>query len=150
VVNETDSNVEQMVIRESDKGRFSQEITIGEHKIIADEPIAKGGDNLGPSPYDFLLAALGSCTSMTIRMYAQLHKIPLSHVIVKLYHEKTHADDSANYHDSHSKIDHIERKIELQGNLSNEHCETLLSIAEKCPVYRTLKSEIKITTHLIV
>src|ERR1700722_6649750 len=110
----------ETIVSESGKGRHTQEITIGAHVLTADEPVENGGNDLGPSPYDFLLAALGSCTSMTLRMYAELKKIPLKKIIVKLQHEKIYAKDCADCENSNSKIDHINRQIELQGDLTEE------------------------------
>ena len=137
------------IVSESGQGRFTQEVTMGTHVITADEPIVNGGNDLGPSPYDFLLAALGSCTSMTLRMYADLKKIPLKKVIVKLQHEKIHATDCADCENSNSKVDHINRQIELQGELTDDQRKKLLDIANKCPVHRTLTSKIIITTELV-
>lgn len=139
----------EVIVSESGKGKYTQEITIGIHTLIGDEPVENGGNNSGPSPYDFLLAALGSCTSMTLRMYAELKKIPLKKVIVKLQHEKIHTKDCTDCENSNSKIDHINRQIELQGNLTEDQRKKLLEIANKCPVHRTLTSEIDITTELV-
>src|SRR5262249_55123351 len=136
----------ETIVRESGKGKFTQEIVIGSHILTADEPIENGGNDLGPTPYDFLLAALGSCTAMTLRLYADLKKIPLTKVIVRLQYEKIYADDCADCENTHSKIDHIDRQIELQGNLTEEERQKLLDIANKCPVHRTLTSKIFITT----
>lgn len=137
------------IVRETGKGRFTQEILIGKHKLEADEPIANGGTDIGPSPYDFLLAGLGACTSMTIRMYATLNKIPLEGVEIELSTEKIHAIDCADCENKNAKIDHIERKIKLTGPLSQEQRMKLLDIANKCPVHRTLTSKILISTQLI-
>lgn len=139
----------QTIVAEAGKGKFTQDITIGNHSLIADEPVASGGNDAGPSPYDFLLAALGSCTSMTIRMYADLKKIPLKKVIVTLQHQKIHMTDCADCENSNSKIDHIDRQIELQGELTAEQRNKLLDIANKCPVHRTLTSKIVIKTTLV-
>lgn len=146
---ETKYDIQETIVRESGQGKFNQEILIGQHKLIADEPIASGGNDLGPSPYDLLLAALGSCTSMTIRMYADLKKLPLKKVIVKLSHEKIYAQDCINCDEKNSRIDHINRLIELQGDLNRDQRAKLLEIANKCPVHRTLTSKILITTELI-
>jgi putative redox protein len=138
----------EIIVKESGKSKFAQEIKIGNHILLADEPIANGGNDTGPSPYDFLLTALGTCTSMTIRMYADLKKIPVTGIIVRLNHEKIHATDCADCENNNSKIDHIDRNIELQGNLTQEQRDKLLEIANKCPVHRTLTSKISITTAL--
>ncbi len=139
----------ETVVTSSDLGKFAQQITIGPHELTADEPVAFGGNDLGPSPYDFLLASLGACTSMTLKLYASSKKIPLEKVIVHLTHEKTYAKDCEDCENKDSKIDHIERKIELQGQLSQEQREKLLDIANHCPVHRTLTSKILITTSLV-
>jgi putative redox protein len=139
----------ETIVSESGKGRYAQEIIIGTHVLTADEPAQSGGNDLGPSPYDFLLSALGACTSMTLRMYAELKKIPLQKVIVKFQHEKIYAKDCADCDNSNSRMDHINRQIELQGDLTEEQREKLLEIANKCPVHRTLTSKISITTELV-
>lgn len=139
----------ETIVQGIGKGKFTQQITIGEHILTADEPVTSGGNDLGPSPYGFLLAALGACTSMTLRMYAEFKKIPLENVIVHLTHDKVHAEDCENCEDSNAKIDHIDRKIELIGKLTPEQQQKLLEIANKCPVHRTLTSKIVITTELI-
>ena len=132
-------------VEETD-GKFGQNIQAGKHKLYADEPVSMGGQDAGPSPYDFLLAGLGACTSMTIRMYAEHKKIPLEHVSVLLSHQKIHANDCESCETQSGKIDLIERKIDLKGKLSQEQKEKLLKIADRCPVHRTLHSEIKIKT----
>lgn len=139
----------ETVVSESGKGRFTQEIKTGSHVLIADEPIASGGNDTGPSPYDFLLAGLGACTSMTLRMYADMKKIPLDKVIVRLQHEKKHVEECSDCENNSTKMDHISRQIELQGDLTTEQRQKLLDIANKCPVHRTLTSTILITTELI-
>lgn len=140
---------QEVVVSETGNGQFTQKIVIGSHVLIADEPIINGGKDTGPSPYDFLLAALGSCTSMTLRMYAKLKKFPLEQVIVRLKHEKIHVEDCIGCENNNSKIDHIERLIELEGTLTQEQRTQLLEIANKCPVHRTLTSKIIITTELV-
>lgn len=140
---------QEAVVSETGDGQFTQKIIIGSHVLIADEPIINGGKDTGPSPYDFLLAALGSCTSMTLRMYAKLKKFPLEQVIVRLKHEKIHVEDCIGCENNSSKIDHIERLIELEGTLTQEQRTQLLEIANKCPVHRTLTSKIIITTKLV-
>jgi putative redox protein len=139
----------EITVQESGKGKYAQDINLDRFLLTADEPIAKGGNDLGPSPYDFLLASLGACTSMTLRIYADLKKIPLEKVIVRLTHDKIHAEDCKDCEKKAVKLDHIDRKIELVGNLSQEQREKLLEIANKCPVHRTLTSKILITTELV-
>jgi putative redox protein len=111
--------------------------------------LAVGGDDTGLSPYDFLLAGLGSCTSMTIRMYADRKAIPLGGVKVRLRHDKIHAEDCESCETESGRLDHIVREITLHGDLSDEQRERLLEIADRCPVHRTLTSEIHIETELV-
>lgn len=139
----------EVIVSESGKGQFTQEIVIGNHILTADEPIASGGNDLGPGPYDFLLVALGSCTSITLRMYAKFKNIPLQKVIVKLQYDRIYAKDCAECENSNSRVDHINRQIELQGELTEDQRKKLLEIANKCPVHRTLTSKILITTELV-
>ena len=146
---ESNNKLHETIVQEGERGKFVQEIIIGEHHLIADEPVIYGGNDLGPSPYDFLLAALGSCTSMTIRMYADLKKLPLEQVRVKLTHEKTYIEDCVGCEKTSSKIDRINRRIELIGALTQEQRLRLLEIANMCPVHRTLTSKILINTELI-
>jgi uncharacterized OsmC-like protein/alpha/beta superfamily hydrolase len=128
--------------------RLAQEILVGRHRLAADEPLEAGGSDLGPNPYDLLLAALGACTSMTLRLYADHKKWPLQHVRVDLSHQKIHAADCADCETREGRIDLIEREITLSGPLDEAQRQRLLEIAEKCPVHRTLHSEIKITSRL--
>ena len=128
---------------------FAQEISIGPHRLAADEPVAAGGTDTGPSPYDLLLAALGSCTSMTISMYARRKQWPLRSVSVRLRHEKIHAQDCADCETKVGKLDRIEREIALEGELSDAQRAQLLSIADRCPVHRTLTSEVRIDSRLV-
>lgn len=138
----------EVIVRESSQGKYTQEIIAGDHVLTADEPIAAGGNDLGPSPYDFLLAALGTCTSMTIRAYADFKNIPVDKIVVKLTNKKIYIEDCKDCENNNSRIDHIDRVIELSGNLTQEQREKLLEIANKCPVHRTLTSKIEIATKL--
>jgi putative redox protein len=135
-----------VVVGETRNGKFEQSVVIGPHRYLADEPTSVGGNGSGPSPYEYLLAGLGACTSMTIRLYADLKKLPLSRVAVRLKHDKIHATDCENCETKEGKIDRIEREITLEGDLSAEQRAKLLEIADKCPVHRTLHSEIDIRT----
>ena len=137
-----------VAVTETREGKFTQSITGGKHQLRADEPVAAGGTDTGPGPYDLLLAALGACTSMTIRMYADLKELPLDKVTVRLKHDKVHARDCAECETSEGKIDRIDREIELDGRLDEAQRLKLLEIANKCPVHRTLHSEIWIPTRL--
>jgi putative redox protein len=127
---------------------FAQEIEIGPTRLTADEPAAVGGTGTGPTPYELLLAALGSCTSMTISMYARRKQFPLESVVVRLKHEKIHAKDCEECETKIGRIDQIEREIELIGPLTDEQREKCLAIAERCPVHQTLVSDVRITTRL--
>ncbi|NDL60688.1 bifunctional alpha/beta hydrolase/OsmC family protein [Phytoactinopolyspora mesophila] len=129
----------------SDTG-FTQRIQAGKHIVIADEPPSAGGDDLGPTPYGLLLAALGSCTSMTMRMYAQRKGWPLESTTVKLQHSRIHAEDCTHCETRQGKLDHITRAISMEGDLDDDQRARLLEIADKCPVHRTLDSEIVIET----
>jgi uncharacterized OsmC-like protein/alpha/beta superfamily hydrolase len=135
-----------VMVRETRGGKFQQEIATGKHRLLADEPIKDGGLDSGPGPYDLLLAALGACTSMTLRLYADQKQIPLSRTSVRLRHEKIYAKDCADCETKEGKIDRIERMITLEGDLSAEQRKRLLEIADKCPVHRTLESEVNIRT----
>lgn len=137
------------VIVSGDASGFAQEIVVDAHRLTADEPIEAGGKDTGPSPYDLLLAALGSCTSMTVAMYARLKKWPLESVTVNLRHSKIHAADCRDCETKEGKIDRIEREIHFVGNLDEEQQKRLLQIADKCPVHRTLESEIDIQTKAV-
>jgi putative redox protein len=145
---DTRSDLPQTVVEESGKGKFAQTVSTGGHTLNADEPVANGGNDLGPSPYDFLLTALGTCTSMTLRMYADFKKIPLKKITVRLTHEKAYAKDCENCESDNARIDHLDREIELEGDLTEDQRQKLLEIANKCPVHRTLTSKIMITTEL--
>ncbi len=139
------ANVRSVVVRGSAAG-FAQEIHAGRHRICADEPVSAGGTDTGPSPYDLLLAALGACTSMTVAMYARRKEWPLREVTVYLRHSKIHATDCAECETKEGMLDHIERDIHLDGSLTEEQRSRLIEIANKCPVHRTLTSEIDIRT----
>jgi len=128
---------------------FAQQIAIGRHRLKSDEPESVGGTDTGPSPYDFLLAALGSCTSMTVGMYARKKNWPLERVTVWLRHLKIYAADCSECETREGMLERIERDVQLEGPLSAEQRSRLLEIADKCPVHRTLTSEINIRTRLL-
>ena len=136
------------VVVEEEGQRYTQRIRTGRHTLAADEPGDAGGSDKGPNPYELLLSALGACKSMTLRMYADHKKWPLERVSVHLAHAKIHAADCADCETREGKIDRIEREISLAGPLDAAQRQRLLEIAEKCPVHRTLHSEIKIASRL--
>lgn len=127
---------------------FAQKIVARRHRLAADEPVEQGGTDTGPTPYELLLAALGACTSMTVRLYAKHKGLPLEGVRVRLKHSKIHAADCAQCETREGKIDRIERIVEVLGPLTEEQRQKLLEIANKCPVHRTLESEIHVPTRL--
>lgn len=129
--------------------KFQQEIFTDHHHWFADEPTKLGGQNTGPDPYEHLLAALGACTAMTIRMYANLKKIPLEHVEVSLSHERNYLDDAKKAEDTDSKIEALIRKVQLIGPLSTTEKNRLLEIADRCPVHKTLHNNPHVVTTLI-
>ena len=128
---------------------FAQEISTGRHRLHADEPVSSGGTDTGPSPYELLLAALGACTSITVGMYARRKGWPLEEVRVQLRHSKIHAADCAECETKDGMLDRIERDVHFVGPLSDEQRSKLIEIANKCPVHRTLKSEIDIQTRAV-
>lgn len=133
-------------VEENHVGRYQQHVIAGPHRLVADEPVSFGGLGGGPAPYDLLLAALGACTAMTMRMYAERKGLPLEHVAVSLRHEKVHAADCADCATKEGKIDWIEREIHMKGPLDESQRAALLAIAEKCPVHKTLHSEVVVRT----
>jgi uncharacterized OsmC-like protein/alpha-beta hydrolase superfamily lysophospholipase len=137
----------RVVVRTGPAG-FRTEVLANGHPLIADEPISVGGTNTGPSPYDLLAAALGACTSMTLRMYADRKGWPLEAAEVRLEHSKIHCVDCAETSRGGPKIDHINRQLVLEGPLDQAQRQRLLEIADRCPVHRTLHSEIQVTTTL--
>jgi uncharacterized OsmC-like protein len=116
--------------------------------MIADEPVKYGGTDRGPTPYEYLLAGLGACTSMTLQMYARRKNLPLEKAVVRMTHEKVHADDCDHFESAEGKIDRVVREIELLGELNDEQRQRLLEIAKRCPVHKTLNSEVDIISKL--
>ena len=137
------------VVVKAGLSRYSQQIYVGSHVLHADEPRDSGGNDVGPNPYELLLAALGACTSMTVRMYAERKQWPLKSVEVRLAHSKIYAEECATCDTMEGMLDRFEREITLIGDLSDEQQHRLLEIAERCPVHRTLVSEVQICTRLI-
>jgi len=137
-----------VTVSETAPGPFAQEVRAGRHLLTADEPAAMGGHDTGPTPYGYLLAALGSCTAMTLRLYARRKKLPLDHVAVRLRHDRIHAADCADCEARDGKIELFEREIVVTGDLNADQRADLLRIADKCPVHRTLEAEAVIRTRL--
>jgi uncharacterized OsmC-like protein/fermentation-respiration switch protein FrsA (DUF1100 family) len=135
-----------VVVRETRNGKFQQLVSVGPHRLVADEPVAVGGQDSAPGPYDLVLAGLGACTSMTMRMYADRKALPLDRVTVTLAHSKIHAKDCAECETREGMIDQIDRVIRIEGELDAEQRQRLMEIADKCPVHRTLTSEVHIVT----
>ncbi len=138
----------EVIVSETGEGKFTQIVQSGRHRLVADEPASVGGDDKGPGPYDYVLAGLGACTSMTVRMYAQRKGWPLERVTVGLSHKKIHADDCSDCETKSGKLDEIDRWLTFEGDLDDEQRARLLEIADKCPVHRTLTHEIKIRSTL--
>jgi uncharacterized OsmC-like protein/fermentation-respiration switch protein FrsA (DUF1100 family) len=136
----------KVLVRETRSSKFQQTISIGPHRLIADEPVAAGGEDTGPGPYDFVLAGLGACTAMTMRLYADRKSLPLDRVSVTLKHSKIYAQDCAECETKTGMLDEIERVIAMEGALDTEQRSRLMEIADKCPVHRTLTSEVHIVT----
>ena len=137
----TQDKHDPVVVSENGQGPYQQTVRVGKHCLIADEPVAMGGSDAGPAPFDFLLASLGSCTSITLRMYAERKGLPLAGVSVELTHDRVEVEGG-------SKVDRISRLIRLDGDLTPEQRSRLLAIANKCPIYRCLQSDIRIDSLL--
>ena len=135
----------EVIVQETGAGNYQNAVRAGRHRLLADEPRSVGGLDTGPSPYDFLLTALGACTSMTLRMYADLKQLPLDRVSVRLTHEKVHAQDSTS---ATGKADVLTRYVHVEGDLSAAQRQQLLEIANKCPVHRTLEGDIRVRSEL--
>jgi putative redox protein len=132
----------------STEAKFVQIVESSGHSLLADEPVANGGSDLGPTPYDLLLAALGSCTAMTLRLVAEREGIPLEGVEVTLHHDRRHADDCAAAAGKCAQIEVIERMVTLEGDLTTAQRDRMLEIADKCPVHRTLMGDLRVDTRL--
>ena len=136
----------QVVVQETRNSKFQQTVAVGPHRLLADEPKAAGGEDTGPGPYDYLLAGLGACTSMTMRLYADRKSLPLDRVTVTLKHSKIYAKDCEECETREGMLDQIDRVIAMDGALDADQRRRLMEIADKCPVHRTLTSEIRIVT----
>ncbi len=139
---------DEVIVRELNK-KFLRGVYSDSHQILSDEPKSAGGTNLGPSPYDLLLMSLGSCTSMTIRMYANFKKLPLDDITVRLTHERLKAEDCEECGDRTGKVERIVRYISLKGDLTDEQRQRMVEIADRCPVHRTIKHDPIITSQLV-
>jgi uncharacterized OsmC-like protein len=133
---------------EDGAGRFTAQLLDGRHRLIADEPPASGGNDLGPGPYELLLMALGACKTMTVRLYAERKGWPLKRVSVRLRHARIHAQDCADCETKEGMLDRIECLVEFEGALDASQRARLFDISGKCPVHRTLTSEISIQSRL--
>jgi putative redox protein len=131
-----------VVVRETRSGNLQNQVIAGAHQFLADEPVSVGGMDTGPGPYDLLLAALGACTSMTVRLYADRKQWPLKRIMVRLKHGRIYAKDCAECETKEGLIDHIDRAITFEGELDAEQRQRLMEIADKCPVHHTLTSEV--------
>ena len=141
-------NIDNRVTASTGNEDFFTEVFANGHAMIADEPVKYGGTDRGPTPYEYLLAGLGACTSMTLQMYARRKKLPLEKAVVRMTHEKVHAEDCDHCESAEGKIDRVVREIELLGELNDEQRLRLLEIAERCPVHKTLHSEVDIISKL--
>lgn len=130
----------QVVVEENGQGRYQQAVIAGQHRLIADEPVSAGGEDAGPAPFDYLMSALGACTSMTLRMYAERKGLPLTHVRVELTHEKLTVDGVTR--------DRIHRRITLQGDLTLEQRQRMLDIALRSPIHRALAQPLVLDAEL--
>ena len=140
---QTNTRTADIIVR-GDARSFKQEIVAGKHRLLADEPVSAGGGDAGPDPYDYLLASLAVCTSMTIGFYARRNQLPLENITVSLWHSRIHARDCEECETREGMLDRIDVEIELTGSLSQAQHAKLMEIAAKCPVHRTLTSEINI------
>jgi uncharacterized OsmC-like protein len=127
---------------------FRNEVEVGGHRLVVDEPVAVGGADDGPTPYEFLLAGLGACTAMTLRLYADRRKWPLERARISLRHRKVHAQDCVDCVTKPARMDVVDRVITLEGALTEEQRAKLLEMAERCPVHQTLQGKIQVTTQL--
>ena len=132
------------IVVHGDAGSFKQEIIAGKHRLLADEPESAGGGDAGPDPYDYLLASLGVCTSMTVGLYARRKNLPLQTIKVSLWHSRIYAKDCEECETREGMLDRIDVEVELSGALTSEQHAKLMEIAGKCPVQRALTAEINI------
>jgi uncharacterized OsmC-like protein len=140
---QSNSKTADVVVR-GDVRSFRQQIVADKHRLVADEPASAGGGDAGPDPYDYLLASLGVCTSMTVGFYARRNHLPLEKITVSLWHSRIYAKDCEECETKEGMLDRIDVEVELTGSLTAEQHAKLMEIASKCPVHRTLTSEINI------
>src|ERR1051325_591422 len=143
MITPTEKQTAHVVVRGGAKN-FQQDVVVGEHKFVADEPVSSGGGDTGPDPYDYLLTALGVCTSMTIGFYARRNHFPLENITVSLSHMRIYAADCEECETKQGMLDRIDVEVELTGSLTPDQHAKLMQVAAKCPVHRTLTSEINI------
>ena len=134
-----------VVVRNSGDGVLTQ-VRAGGHDLLADEPVSAGGTDRGPTPYDFLLVSLGSCTAMTLRLYARRKGWPLESVEITLEHDRIYAEDCADCETREGRVDRVRRAIVIEGDLDEAQRQRLMEIADRCPVHRTLKNEVTVET----
>ena len=137
---------ESRLVASSTENKFTVEIQTGSHRFLGDEPLDVDGHDAGPTPYDFLLASLGTCTTMTVKMYADFKKIPYDQIRTHVSHQKAYAHDQKAADGKGQQIDELERKLEVTGDLTDQQREKLLQIADKCPVHRTFERGIQVKT----
>ncbi len=137
-----------VTVSEAGPGQFAEVVRAGRHVLSADEPFAAGGTDTGPGPYEYLVAALGTCTTMTLRMYVKRKNWPVGRITVKVAHDRIHAEDCGDCETKDTRLDRMTRTIRFEGDLDDDQRRKLLEIADKCPVHRTLTSEIRIVTAL--
>jgi uncharacterized OsmC-like protein len=140
---QSDDTTPQIVVR-GGADNFKQEISVGKHRLVGDEPVSAGGGDAGPDPYDYLLVSLGVCTSMTVGLYARRKQFPHENITVSLRHSRIYAEDCEECETKEGMLDRIDVEIDLTGPLTTEQHAKLMEIAAKCPVHRTLTSEINI------
>lgn len=141
--------IETLTVAETGRAKYAVDITAGEHHLIADEPADLGGGDLGPTPHEYVLAGLGACTVMTLRMYADRKQMPLKSISVKLSRRKIKAADCPDCRTTEGEVEEMSREITLTGDLDDASRKRLMEIADRCPVHRTLTGEIKIRTKLV-
>jgi putative redox protein len=136
-------------VSETLMGHLAQRVRAGRHVLLAGEPVAQGGDDSGPGPYDYLLAAVGACTSMTMRLYAERKGLAVERLSVRLSHRKVHAEDCVDCETKEGNIGEITRDITIEGDIADDARARLMQIADRCPVHETLTHEIKIRSRLV-